>query len=104
VVVVAALPGQREARLVERTGARVRFRTQDFDVKAPVEGDAYVILKYLALVEPRRKAVGLTRGAASLDEPESVAIVFSASRERLAMDELGGARVFTPRDRLFAGH
>ncbi len=85
-------------------GARVRFRTQDFDVKAPVEGDAYVILKYLALVEPRRKAAGLTRGAASLDEPESLAIVFSASSERLAMDELGGARVFTPLDSLFTEH
>jgi uncharacterized protein (DUF58 family) len=84
-------------------GARVRFRTQDFDLKAPVEGDAYVILKYLALVEPRRKAAALAPGGASLDEPDTVAIVFSASGERAAAGGLDGLRVFTPRDSLFAG-
>jgi hypothetical protein len=31
-------------------GARVRFRTQDFDLLTPVEGDVYAILRYLALV------------------------------------------------------
>lgn len=37
-------------------GARVRFRTQDFDLQTPVEGDVYAILRYLALVSRRRKA------------------------------------------------
>ncbi len=82
-------------------GARVRFRTQDFDVKAPVEGDAYVILKYLALAEPRRKAAVLARGGTILDEPDSVAIVFSASRSRAAGGSVGDARVLTPVDGLF---
>lgn len=79
-------------------GARVRFRTQDFELKAPVEGDAYVILKYLALVEPRRKAAALTPRGASLDEPDTVAIVFSASGERAAACGVDSARVLTPRD------
>ena len=38
-------------RLAER-GAQVRFRTQEFDVSLPEEGDIYTILKYLALVIP----------------------------------------------------
>ncbi|MCU0246932.1 MAG: DUF58 domain-containing protein [Bryobacter sp.] len=84
-------------------GARVRFRTQDFEVRAPVEGDVYVILKYLALVEPRRKAVPLLRGVTSLDEPESAAILFSASPARLAGGGLDGVHVRGPGDSLFAG-
>jgi uncharacterized protein (DUF58 family) len=34
--------------------ARVRFRTQEFDLMCPAEGDVYTILKYLALVERKR--------------------------------------------------
>lgn len=37
-------------------GARVRFRTQEFDILTPVEGDVYAILRYLALVARRRRA------------------------------------------------
>ncbi len=40
--------------------ARVRFRTQEFDVSIPTEADAYTALKYLALVErkPRLEIPG----------------------------------------------
>ena len=40
-------------RLAER-GAHIRFQTQDYDVSSPGEADIYTILKYLALVSPRR--------------------------------------------------
>lgn len=84
-------------------GARVRFRTQDFDVRSPVEGDVYVILKYLALVEPRRKAAPLLRGVTTLDEPESAAILFSASPERMDSSSMAGVHLRRPGDSLFAG-
>lgn len=42
-------------RLAEQ-GARVRFRTQNFDILVPVEGNVYAILRYLALVARRRCA------------------------------------------------
>ncbi len=35
-------------------GARVRFRTQSYDCSVPEMGDAYTILRYLAMVTPRR--------------------------------------------------
>jgi len=34
-------------------GAGVRFRSQQFDLRVPEEGDVYAILKYLALVYPQ---------------------------------------------------
>jgi uncharacterized protein (DUF58 family) len=39
---------------IARRGARLRFRTQEFDLSVPVEGDVYTILKYLAQVETKR--------------------------------------------------
>ncbi len=39
-------------RIAER-GARIHFRTQDFDQRLPEECDLHLILKYLALVSPR---------------------------------------------------
>jgi uncharacterized protein (DUF58 family) len=42
-------------RLSNRS-AKVRLRTQEFDLRSPSEGDVYVILRYLALVESRRQA------------------------------------------------
>lgn len=58
-------------RLTAR-GARVRLRTQDFEMLTPVEGDVYAMLKYLALVQRRRRE--------SLISPladDSVQIVFT---------------------------
>ena len=37
---------------VSERGARIRFRTQDFDLTLPEEGDVYTILKYLAETSP----------------------------------------------------
>jgi len=75
------------------TGARLRFQTQEFDVTLPEEGDVYTILKYLALVTPRRG-----KPAAAPDDPNSFHIVFSANQERMSalgwgMDETRGARL-----------
>ncbi|MBL8290501.1 MAG: DUF58 domain-containing protein [Bryobacterales bacterium] len=64
---------------VSSRGCRVRLRTQDFDVTAPNEGDAYTMLKYLALVEPKR--------AGKIVEPgreESIQVVFSPHPESVA--------------------
>ena len=59
-------------------GARVRFETQEFAVTVPETGDIYTILKYLALVSPRRgKAV-------VRDDAMSFQIVLSAQPQPLA--------------------
>jgi len=39
---------------VSHLEARLRFRTQEFDLSLPTEGEVYTILKYLALVQIRR--------------------------------------------------
>ena len=39
-------------------GARIRFRTSEFDVSLPQDGDIHTILNYLALVTPRASRVG----------------------------------------------
>jgi hypothetical protein len=75
------------------TGARVRFQTQEFDVTLPEEGDVYTILKYLALVNPRRG-----KAPVAPDDPNSFHIVFSANQERMSalgwgMGEMCGARL-----------
>jgi uncharacterized protein (DUF58 family) len=72
-------------------GARIHFRTQDWDILTPLEGDVYSILRYLALVEARGRAIPLQPGL----EP-TVAIVFTAQPGRL--DELAwsSARILHP--------
>lgn len=80
-------------------GARVRFRTQDFERLIPVEGDVYVILKYLALVECRHRAAPLR----NLEE-ESVAIVFTSSPRRLEDCDWNHARILGPDHWAFADH
>lgn len=77
-------------RVVER-GARIRFRSQDFDLVVPEEGDIHKILKYLALVRPLEGAE-----PAACDDDRSFQIVFTTRPDR--MPELGwtGARLLTP--------
>ena len=86
---------------IAHSGARIRFRTQEFDTRLPEEGDSYTILKYLAIVRP---AWG--RPPAAPDEEDSFQIVLSANPERMAAlgwgaGEARGARLlgleaFTP--------
>jgi len=78
-------------------GARVRFRTQNFELLTPVEGDVYAILRYLALVEPRRRATPLEE----LVEP-GISIVFSAAPRRLQGLGWDSSRVLDPNHWLFA--
>ena len=59
-------------------GAQIRFRTQDYDVSAPAEADIYTILKYLALVSPRRG-----KPPAAPDDPGSFHLVFSSNVQRM---------------------
>jgi uncharacterized protein (DUF58 family) len=77
-------------------GSHVRFRTQEFDVSFPEEGDIYTILKYLALVSPMRG-----KAPAAPDDPSSFQIVFSANPQRMSTlgwgaGEERGARVLGP--------
>lgn len=64
---------------VTARGARLQFRTQEYDLRVPVEGDVYTILKYLAQVEPQRIRQTVARG-----RDESIAVVLSANPARLA--------------------
>lgn len=77
-------------RMAQR-GARIRFRSQGWETLVPVENDVYAILKYLALVEPRRRAAPLR----PFDEP-TVSVVFSASPERLEECGWVDARIVRP--------
>lgn len=77
-------------------GARVCFRTQEFDVRLPEESDIYAILKYLALVTP---APG--RPPSGPDAQNSYQVVFSANPERMTAlgwgnGELRSARLLGP--------
>jgi uncharacterized protein (DUF58 family) len=77
-------------RMTER-GARIHFRTQEWSIVTPVEGDVYAILKYLALVEPRLRAAPLER----IGE-HAVTIVFSARPAGLEESAWSGARILYP--------
>lgn len=57
--------------------ARIRFRTQDFELCVPEEGDIYTILKYLALVAPRR-----AKAAPGPADESSYRVVLSLRPER----------------------
>jgi uncharacterized protein (DUF58 family) len=72
-------------------GARVRFRTQDWEILVPLEGDVYAILEYLALVESRFSSVPLEHRY----EP-SVTIVFTARPRRMEEGAWAGTRVLHP--------
>ena len=72
-------------------GARIRFRSQEWETLVQLENDVYAILKYLALVEPRRRAAPLR----PLDEP-AVTVVFSASPARFQEHGWVDARFVDP--------
>jgi uncharacterized protein (DUF58 family) len=63
-------------------GARVRFRTSEFDVSLPQEGDIHTILNYLALVTPRAARVG--SASEGPDDSSGINIVFTGDPSRLA--------------------
>lgn len=65
--------------------ARVRFRTQEYDMRLPEEGDIYTILKYLAVVTPLPG-----RAPSSPAVQSNYQIVFSANPRRMASLGWGG--------------
>ncbi len=71
--------------------ARVRFRTQEFDVFVPAEDEIYTVLKYLALAEPKNRKEFPAPG-----EDPSVQVVFTARPELVAESEWAGALVVEP--------
>jgi uncharacterized protein (DUF58 family) len=73
-------------RLAER-GARVRFRTQEFDVTLPSEGNIYTILKYLAVATRREGAE-----PAGPDDSIHFQIVLSPNPKRMAALGWGAER------------
>ncbi len=58
-------------RVAER-GARLRFRTQEFDVSMPEMADVYAVLRYLATVSPRRD-----KPPVPSEDEESYQVVFT---------------------------
>ncbi|MCP5120791.1 MAG: DUF58 domain-containing protein, partial [bacterium] len=78
--------------------ARVRFRTQDYDCCLPAEGDVYTILKYLALVSPRRGRSLLDPG-----NEDGYQVVFSARPREVAEAGWFDAVVLGPDGFPFAG-
>lgn len=75
-------------------GARLRFRTQEFDLVTPVEGDVYAILKHLALARRRRRCAHLDPAG---DEP--VQLLFTARRPGETGEEWPASRIFGPHHR-----
>jgi uncharacterized protein (DUF58 family) len=63
-------------------GAQIRFRTQEFDMTLPKEGDIYAVLRYLATVAPLQGR-SLPAPSAS-DDADPFRLVLSAHPERFA--------------------
>lgn len=63
---------------MNQRGSRLRFCTQEIDVQLPEETDVYTILRYLALVVPKRG-----RPLPAAHDSNVFYIVFSATLERL---------------------
>ncbi len=76
---------------MSQRGARVRFRTQDWEILVPLEGDVYGILKYLALVQPRSSSNPLQHRF-----EQSITIVFTAQPRRMEEGVWTGTRVLHP--------
>lgn len=79
-------------------GARVRFRTMEWDVTIPVENDVYSVLRYLALAEPRP-----TKNLPEPGSDESIQVLFSAAPEALARAGWDRAHWVGPDDLAGAG-
>ncbi|HLG97784.1 MAG TPA: DUF58 domain-containing protein [Bryobacteraceae bacterium] len=80
---------------VSERGSRVRFCTQEVDWQLPEEASVYTVLKYLAVVVPRRG-----KYLAASHQRDVFQIVFSAAPERLTevgweLDS-GNLRLLTP--------
>jgi len=73
--------------------ARIRFRTQDFHCFFPVEGDAHQVLRYLALVPPRR----MKQMVEPVDQ-DACQVVFSARREEVLDSNWQDALILGPGD------
>ena len=82
--------------LYER-GHRIRLRTQEIDLASPAEGDIYTILKYLALVSPRRG-----RRPPAPDSSTALQVVFSTNPERFAATADGLSASASPAIRIFS--
>ena len=82
-----------------RRDARVRFRSQDFDLLTPVEGDVYAILKYLALVERKR-----TPDAPEPGEDRSCQVVLTPRRAQFERAGWAAARFVEPTARSAREH
>ncbi len=76
---------------LSRKSARIHFRTQDFQIMIPAEGDVYTVLKYLALVKPLPG-----RPVHGPIQRSSFPIVFSAVPRRLAEAGWGQAYTIAP--------
>jgi uncharacterized protein (DUF58 family) len=79
---------------IHRRGARLRFRTQEIDLQIPEQADVYTMLKYLALVVPKRSGP-----LPAPDDPNAFHIVFTPAPEVLAQagwDVDGNLRVLGP--------
>jgi len=78
------------ARLTQ-TDSLLRFRTQGYDVRVPLQGDLYTILEFLALAEPRS---GPLPSPDSHDE--SVEVILTERVERASATGWHRARVVDP--------
>ena len=76
---------------VTRRGSRIRFRTQEFDLVVPEEGDVYAVLKYLALVAPTRRRLPISSDTDSIYQ-----VAFTATPEKLEESGWAPARVVSP--------
>jgi len=73
-------------------GARIHFHTEEFRLSVPATGDIYTILKYLALVSPKK-----TKVPAGPDDEQSFQIVFTAHPGRITERGWNPARFVDPR-------
>jgi uncharacterized protein (DUF58 family) len=73
--------------------ARIRFRTQEFECFFPVEGDVHRVLRYLALVPPRR-----VDGLVEPVDEDGCQVVFSARPEQLRESNWRDALILGPED------
>ena len=71
----------------------IRFRSQEYDLRLPEEGDIYTILKYLALVYPL-----LGRGPEPPLDDTGYQIVFTRTPEKFAAAGWTGGHLVGPDD------